>query len=119
MKEYIQVSTTAEKREDAERIARTLVEKRLAACVQILGPIRSTYWWKSKIEEADEWLCLMKTRRDKYTELEKTLKAIHPYEVPEIIAVALADGSGGYLRWIEEETRVGKNPKVPGTRRRV
>jgi periplasmic divalent cation tolerance protein len=104
MKEYIQVSTTTEKREDANRVARTLVEKRLAACVQVIGPIKSTYWWEGKIEEADEWLCLMKTRRDLYRQVEKTLKAIHPYEVPEIIAVPLAEGIEAYLRWIEEET---------------
>jgi periplasmic divalent cation tolerance protein len=104
MKECIQVSTTTEKREDANRIAKTLVEKRLAACAQVIGPIRSTYWWKGKIEEADEWLCLMKTRTDLYKQLEKTLRAIHPYEVPEITAVGLVEGIESYLRWIEEET---------------
>jgi len=104
MRECIQVTTTAEKREDANRMARALVEKRLAACVQVLGPIRSTYWWKGKIEEAEEWLCLMKTRKDAYGELEKELKAIHPYEVPEITAVPIAEGMDSYLKWIEEET---------------
>jgi periplasmic divalent cation tolerance protein len=104
MKEYVQVSTTTEKREDANRIAKTLVEKRLAACAQVIGPIRSTYWWKGKIEEADEWLCLMKTRTDLYKQLEKTLRAIHPYEVPEITAQPIVAGSRSYLQWIDEET---------------
>jgi periplasmic divalent cation tolerance protein len=105
MKGYIQVSTTAERREDANRIARTLLEKRLVACAHIIGPMRSTYWWKGKIEEAEEWLCVLKTRKDVYAELERTLKAIHPYDVPQIIAVPVVDGSEGYLRWIEEETK--------------
>jgi periplasmic divalent cation tolerance protein len=104
MKEYIQVSTTTEKREDANRIARSLVEKRLAACAQVIGPVKSTYWWNGKMDEADEWLCIMKTRREIYTQLEKELKAIHPYEVPEITAIALIAGMESYLRWIEEET---------------
>jgi periplasmic divalent cation tolerance protein len=104
MKEVIQVSTTVEKREDATRIARALTEKRLAACVQIIGLIRSTYWWKGKIEETDEWLCLLKTRKDLYEKLEKTLRAIHPYEVPEITAQPIVAGSRSYLQWIDEET---------------
>jgi periplasmic divalent cation tolerance protein len=105
MKEYIQVTTTTEKREDANRIARSLVEKRLAACAQVIGPIRSTYWWKGKIEDAEEWLCLMKSRKDLYNSLEKAIRAVHPYEVPEITAVALVEGVETYLRWIEEETK--------------
>jgi periplasmic divalent cation tolerance protein len=112
MKEVIQVSTTTEKREDATRIARALVEKRLAACAQVIGPIRSTYWWKGKIEETDEWLCLLKTRTDLYRKLEKTLRAIHPYEVPEITAQPIVAGSRSYLQWIDEET---KKRKVQGT----
>jgi len=59
VQEYIQVVTTTDKKEDADRIARTLVEKRLAGCIQILGPIVSTYWWKSNIETAEEWLCFI------------------------------------------------------------
>ena len=108
MGKYIQVSTTVEKREDADRIAKTLVESRMAACVQVIGPIRSTYWWKGRVEEAGEWLCVMKTREDLYADLEAGLKAVHPYEVPEIVAVPVVKGSELYLRWIEEETRKGE-----------
>ncbi len=68
MKTYLQVVTTTEKREDAEKIAKALVEQRLVACVQIVGPISSTYWWKGNIETAQEWLCLMKTGKDLYDE---------------------------------------------------
>jgi len=107
MGRYIQVSTTVERKEDADRIARTLVEKRAAACAQVIGPIRSTYWWKGRLEEATEWLCVMKTREDLYADLEASLKATHPYEVPEIVAVPVTKGSEAYLRWIEEETKTG------------
>ncbi len=109
MHSFIQVSTTVNKREDAARIAKSVVEEKLAACVQVIGPIKSTYRWKRKIEDAEEWLCLMKTRQQLYSELEKRIKAIHPYEEPEIIALPIVDGSAGYLRWIGEET--GKKPR--------
>lgn len=104
MKEYVQVSTTTEKKEDAERIVRDVVGRRLAACGQVIGPIRSTYWWKGKIEDAEEWLCLIKTRRDLYPMLEEAIKAGHPYEVPEIVAVPLVAGNPDYLKWLETET---------------
>ncbi|HYQ59568.1 MAG TPA: divalent-cation tolerance protein CutA, partial [Desulfatiglandales bacterium] len=76
LNEYIQVFTTVEKREDANRIASSVVNKRVAACAQILGPIHSTYWWKGKVEEAGEWLLMMKTRQDLFTDLEKEIKAV-------------------------------------------
>jgi periplasmic divalent cation tolerance protein len=102
--EYIQVFTTVEKREDADRIALTVVQTRVAACAQVLGPIRSTYWWKGKVQEAGEWLCVMKTRQDLFPALEKEIKSIHPYEVPEIVALPIVAGSKSYLDWIGEET---------------
>jgi len=104
MPQYVQVFTTVEKREDADRIASTVVNQRVAACAQILGPIRSTYWWKGKVEEAGEWLLMMKTRRDLYSSLEKEIRAVHPYEVPEIIALPIVEGSASYLKWIDAET---------------
>jgi len=103
--EYIQVFTTVEKRGDADRIASTVVNKRVAACAQILGPIHSTYWWKGKVEEAGEWLLMMKTRQDLFSSLEKEIRNIHPYEVPEIIALPIVAGSASYLEWIQEETK--------------
>ena len=107
MGRYIQVSTTVERKEDADRIAKILVERRAVACAQVIGPIRSTYWWKGRLEESTEWLCVMKTREDLYADLEASLKATHPYEVPEIVAVPVTKGSEDYLRWIEEETKKG------------
>ncbi|MFH1488526.1 MAG: divalent-cation tolerance protein CutA [Pseudomonadota bacterium] len=105
MTDYIQVSTTTGREEDARRIAEEMVNKRLAACVQVIGPITSTYWWKGKIEKEKEWLCTMKTRRDLYESLEKAVKGIHPYEEPEIIAVPVVKGSRGYLDWVDREVK--------------
>ena len=105
MPSFIQVFTTVEKREDARKIAEVVVGRRLAACVQVVGPIGSTYWWKGKVEDAEEWLCLMKTRKEFYGKLEEAVKSVHPYEEPEIIAMPIVEGSEGYLRWIEVETR--------------
>jgi periplasmic divalent cation tolerance protein len=108
MHAFVQVSTTVEKREDAEKLAALVVEKRLAACVQVLGPVKSTYWWQGKVEDAEEWLCLMKTRQDLYKPLEKAIRSIHSYDEPEIVALPIVEGSEGYLRWIEEETSGGQ-----------
>ena len=105
MKDCIQISTSTESKEDAEKIAREVVEKRLAACVQITGPITSIYWWKDTIEKENEWLCIMKSTKELYDELEKAIKGIHPYEEPEIAAVPIVTGSLGYLEWIEKEVR--------------
>jgi len=101
--DYIQVSTTTESREDAGRIAAALVERGLAGCVQVIGPIASTYRWQGKIETATEWLCLIKTSRDAYDRVEKSIRELHPYEVPEIIAVPLTQGSRNYLAWLGEQ----------------
>lgn len=103
MEGFIQVTTTTEKKEDAERIARSLVETRLAACVQIVGPIESIYRWKGRIETTGEWLCLIKSRRDNYEAVEETIRSLHPYEVPEIVAVPFTAGSRDYLGWLRDE----------------
>ncbi len=101
MEEYLQVITTTEMPDDARRIARTLVEKRLAACAQVIGPLHSTYWWQDKVEEAQEYLCLIKTRRDRFEQVAAAIRAVHPYEVPEILAVPVAAGSRDYLAWLD------------------
>ena len=105
MAEYIQIFTTTESRDDAEMISRNVVEKRLAACAQVLGPITSTYWWKEEIEKTQEWLCIMKSRGDLFNELEEAIKSIHPYEVPEIVAAPIVSGSQSYLEWIDQEVK--------------
>ncbi len=99
--EYLQVMTTTASVEDAQRIARALVEGQLAACVQVIGPLTSTYWWQDAIEEAQEYLCLIKTRRDRFEALAAAIRALHPYEVPEILAVPVAAGDASYLAWLD------------------
>lgn len=103
--EYIQVTTTTETQADAQEIADVVVEKRLAACAQVIGPVTSTYWWQGKIETAEEWLCMIKSKAALYEELEKAIRATHPYEEPEIIATPIVKGSQGYLAWLDENTR--------------
>ena len=103
MTQHIKVETTVGSEEEARKIARELVEKRLAACAQVAGPVTSTYWWEGKIEEAREWQCIAKTRKDLYETLEKTIREIHPYQVPEILAVPLIAGLKVYVRWIDDE----------------
>ncbi len=102
--EHLQVQTTVENREDADRIARALVERRLAACVQISGPITSTYRWKGKIDTAEEWLVVAKTRAALYEKVETAIRELHPYETPEIIATPIAAGGADYLAWLDAET---------------
>jgi periplasmic divalent cation tolerance protein len=111
MREYIQVTTTTESKADAEKIAESLVEKKLAGCVQIVGPISSVYLWEGKIEKADEWLCLIKTTRALYENLESTLHKIHPYKVPEILSIPVIAGSKDYLSWLDNVLeRIHKSP---------
>ena len=100
--EYIVVFITVPNLEVGEKIGNTLVEEKLAACVNITSEIKSVYFWKGKIEEDKEYLLIIKTRRDKFKSLERRVKEIHPYEVPEIIAVPIVLGSKDYLDWIDE-----------------
>jgi periplasmic divalent cation tolerance protein len=101
----ILVTTTVADRADAERIAASLVAKQLAACIQVSGPIESTYRWKGQIEVAQEWICTIKTRRDLYHEIEQAIRELHSYEQPEIIAVPVVAGSEHYLRWLADSVR--------------
>ena len=89
----------------AERIAGTLVEERLAACVNILAPCRSVYRWKDAVQHDEEHPLLIKTAAVRYAELEAAIRAGHPYELPEIIAVSLDRGLPAYLDWVAAETK--------------
>lgn len=104
MTDVLQVQTTLPSREQANEMARRLVEDSLAACVQVLGPIASTYRWEGKLQHAEEWLLLAKTSEAGYAALEQTIRAAHPYELPEIIAVEVCHGSEPYLAWIQAMT---------------
>jgi periplasmic divalent cation tolerance protein len=104
MTHYVQVSTTVDSEEQAQAIARSLVEDRLAACVQILGPITSIFRWQGAVETGREWLCLVKTRRTLVGRVEEAIRRAHPYQVPEIVATPIAEGHQPYLDWIAEQT---------------
>jgi periplasmic divalent cation tolerance protein len=103
MSEFIQITTTTGKRQDAEQIASELVSRRLAGCVQVSGPIVSTFRWQGKVETAEEWMCIIKTSQTQFAAIRETLEKIHPYEVPELIATPIVDGSQAYLNWLGEQ----------------
>ncbi|WP_068927704.1 divalent-cation tolerance protein CutA [Planobispora rosea] len=102
---HLQVLTTVGVQEDGNSLARGIVEARLASCVQVVGPIRSVYRWKGKLEDAQEWQLLIKTTADAFPALEAHIKANHSYETPEIIATPIVAGSAEYLAWISAETK--------------
>jgi len=96
------VLTTASSKEEARRLAKTLVERRLAACVNIVPNINSIYRWKEKVEESQEFLLLMKTTESAIPKLRDAIQELHSYEVPECIVLLIEDGSAAYLKWIDE-----------------
>jgi periplasmic divalent cation tolerance protein len=101
---YVQVTTTTPTQEEASQIARSSVERRLAACAQVIGPVSSTYWWQGSIETAGEWMCLLKTPASEFEPLARHIRAEHSYDTPEITATPITLGSGDYLAWIDRET---------------
>jgi periplasmic divalent cation tolerance protein len=98
---YLIIFCTCPDKSSAELIARQLVEKELAACINILPSITSVYRWKDEIETAEEHLLLIKSRQNIYPELEQQLRSLHPYEVPEIITTSIENGLPDYLKWID------------------
>jgi periplasmic divalent cation tolerance protein len=96
------VLTTAGSEQDAEKIARHLVEQRLAACVNILPNVTSVYRWKDKVEEAREWLLIIKTTAGVFAQVRQAISDLHSYELPECICLTIEDGSPNYLQWIAE-----------------
>ena len=104
MTDKILVLTNCGTEEEAHRIARALVEERLAACVNIGPGIHSIYHWQGAVEEASEWPLVIKTRRPLFEKLCQKLRQIHSYQVPEVIAVPIVDGDADYLNWIDRET---------------
>jgi periplasmic divalent cation tolerance protein len=96
------VLTTASSSEESKKIARALVESRLAACVNIIPKIESVYRWEGKVEEAQEYLLLIKTTAEVFPHLREMIQRLHSYEVPECIALSVDDGSPAYLKWIDD-----------------
>jgi periplasmic divalent cation tolerance protein len=105
LKQSVLVLTTFPADGDAEKLAATLVEERLAACVNILPPMRSIYRWQGKVERADERQLLIKTGAGRLRALEKRVKELHPYDVPEFLAVTIDKTAKDYLSWLSDSTR--------------
>ena len=105
MTDKIVVLNTCASAEEAEKIARRLIDTHLAACVNVLAGARSFYRWKGAVEDAAEFLLLIKTSRDRFDELRAELERLHSYEVPEIVALPITDGSLNYLNWLETELK--------------
>ncbi len=98
----MQVQTATGSREEGDRIASALLERRLAACVQVLGPMESRFWWEGRVDSANEWLCLAKTTADRVDDVVAAIGEAHSYETPEVLVTAVDGGSERYLRWVEE-----------------
>jgi periplasmic divalent cation tolerance protein len=104
---YVQVTCAVDTREAADAIAHGVVDARLAACAQVVGPIASTFRWEGAIETAEEYLLLLKTTADAFPRLRDELVDRHPYDVPEILAMPVTDGDPSYLAWIGESVDRG------------
>ena len=109
MKEFIVIYVTVGAAEEAGRIARALVEERLAACVNQVPALRSTYRWQGQVEQSNEELLIIKTRRDFLASVEKRVRELHSYDLPELIALPIIEGSLEYLQWLDDQlTQRGK-----------
>lgn len=115
MSEIVQVQTTVDSQAAADQMAEGLLAERLAACVQVSGPVRSRYWWQAKIESADEWICTAKTTHARLDALIACIRRLHSYDEPEILATSVVGGSDGYLQWVrrEVEQQPGEDPSAP------
>lgn len=109
----VQVTTTLPDRAAADLLAARLVEERLAACAQVVGPVASTYRWQGRLETASEWFCHLKTSGARAGALTARIRELHSYDVPEIVALPIVAGDPEYLRWIEESVAVTPAPPPP------
>ena len=105
-----QVTTTLPDRDAAHRIGRRLVEERLAACAQVVGPVSSVYRWQGEVESAGEWYCHLKTTASRVEALIARVRELHPYDTPEIVALPVTEGDAAYLRWIAESVADASRP---------
>jgi len=105
LSKYIEIVTTTRAEEEAVRIGSTLVEAQLAACVQVRGPIKSIYWWESSLQTDSEWELKIKTSRALKENVIAKIKALHSYELPQIVVFNIQDGSHEYLHWIDDNCR--------------
>lgn len=105
MSEPMIVFVTCGSEEEALNISRALVEEQLAACVNLISPVRSIYRWEGKIWDEKEWILIIKTQKERFGELERKVKSLHSYSVPEIIGLPIVEGASSYLEWLEEMTK--------------
>jgi periplasmic divalent cation tolerance protein len=117
-RDFRMVFVMAANEDEAVRIAQALVGERLAACVNIVGPVHSIYRWRGTIENASEYMLLIKAAMRHFSKLERRVRELHSYEVPEIVAVTLAAGSKPYVAWLAESTRQAALSAPPRFRRR-
>ncbi|MCL5877329.1 MAG: divalent-cation tolerance protein CutA [Candidatus Bathyarchaeota archaeon] len=103
--DFIIVLVTTKDKAEAEKISQTLLDEKLIACANIISPVASCFLWEGKIDRAEECLIVMKTRKDLFAELAVRVKALHSYEVPEVLALPVVDGSGEYLAWIRRSLK--------------
>lgn len=101
---FIVVLTTLPSRAKARQLARLILSQKLAACVNLLGPAESFFWWQGKIDHAKEFLLIIKTRTSRFSLLRRFLEKHHPYDVPEIISLIIRDGNDAYLQWLKVST---------------
>lgn len=102
---FIVVLVTASSRKEANKIARGLLEEKLAACVNIIDGLESHFWWQGKIDSAKETLLIIKTRKTLFNKLARKIQSLHSYTVPEIIALPIISGNKAYLDWINDSTK--------------
>lgn len=103
----VRVETTVDTEEGARNVARSVVEHQVAACAQVSGPITSFYRWEGRVQNDPEWIVVIKTTSDRLDALTSRILDVHPYDVPEIVAVPVVGGNPAYLDWVREETRAG------------
>jgi len=104
----VQAMTTVDDETAAHRIAEHVIQARCAACAQVLGPIRSRFHWEGEVADEQEWLVILKAPRSTYESLEAAILEVHPYDVPEILALPVAAGHAPYLNWLAEETQAAE-----------
>ena len=102
---HIIIFVTTANKEEAEKIAKGLLEKKLVACVNIIDGVNSFFWWEGKIDQAKETLLIIKSNKKKFDRIQDIVKSLHSYQVPEIIAMPIVEGNNDYLNWIDESLR--------------